>query len=86
MPQHIVRTLYPSHKIICVLLSFSFYNIFCTYRELEATWASMEFEYSPHDRTGIKLPKVSEEVVETLENDQVIEYFAIHLAKTMFLV
>lgn len=40
-------------------------------RELEATWAIMEFDYSPHDRTGIKLPKASEELVETLEDNQV---------------
>lgn len=52
-----------------------FFNIFCSGRELEVTWAAMEFEYSPHDRTGVKLPKASEEVVETLENDQVIVFF-----------
>lgn len=40
-------------------------------RELEATWAVMEFDYSAHDRTGIKLPKASEELVETLEDNQV---------------
>lgn len=49
-------------------------NIFCSGRELEVTWAAMEFEYSAHERTGVKLPKASEEVVETLENDQVIEF------------
>lgn len=26
----------------------------------------------PHDRTGIKLPKASEELVETLEDNQVL--------------
>ncbi|KAI8425212.1 hypothetical protein MSG28_007028, partial [Choristoneura fumiferana] len=41
-----------------------------TLKELEATWAVMEFDYSPHDRTGIKLPKASEELVETLEDNQ----------------
>lgn len=41
------------------------------FRELEATWAIMEFEYTTHDRTGIKLPKASEELVETLEDNQV---------------
>lgn len=40
-------------------------------RELEATWAVMEFDYVPHDRTGIKMPRASEEVVETLEDNQV---------------
>ncbi|KOB71033.1 Dynein heavy chain 9, axonemal, partial [Operophtera brumata] len=38
--------------------------------ELEITWAAMEFDYSLHDRTGIKLPKVNEEVVEVLEDNQ----------------
>ncbi|KAL0819776.1 hypothetical protein ABMA28_007817 [Loxostege sticticalis] len=41
-----------------------------TLKELEATWAVMEFDYSAHDRTGIKLPKASEELVETLEDNQ----------------
>lgn len=43
-------------------------------RELEATWAMMEFEYGLHERTGIKLPKASEELVETLEDNQVKPY------------
>lgn len=43
-----------------------------TYRELEATWAVMEFGYGKHDRTGVKLPKASEELVETLEDNQVM--------------
>ncbi|XP_039757462.1 dynein beta chain, ciliary-like [Pararge aegeria] len=41
-----------------------------TLKELEATWAVMEFEYTTHDRTGAKLPKASEELVETLEDNQ----------------
>ncbi|XP_037301353.1 LOW QUALITY PROTEIN: dynein beta chain, ciliary-like, partial [Manduca sexta] len=41
-----------------------------TLRELEVTWAIMEFDYTTHDRTGIKLPKASEELVETLEDNQ----------------
>ncbi|XP_028032579.1 dynein beta chain, ciliary-like isoform X2 [Bombyx mandarina] len=41
-----------------------------TLRELEATWAIMEFDYTTHDRTGTKLPKASEELVETLEDNQ----------------
>ncbi|CAH0400414.1 unnamed protein product [Chilo suppressalis] len=41
-----------------------------TLRELEATWAVMEFDYMTHDRTGIKLPKASEELVEILEDNQ----------------
>lgn len=45
--------------------------MYVLFRELEVTWAIMEFDYSPHDRTGIKLPKASEELVETLEDNQV---------------
>ncbi|CAH2045643.1 unnamed protein product, partial [Iphiclides podalirius] len=41
-----------------------------TLKELEATWAVMEFDYTVHDRTGIRLPKASEELVETLEDNQ----------------
>ncbi|XP_060805137.1 dynein beta chain, ciliary [Amyelois transitella] len=41
-----------------------------TLKELEATWAIMEFDYTAHDRTGIKLPKASEELVEVLEDNQ----------------
>ncbi|KAJ8713922.1 hypothetical protein PYW08_007542 [Mythimna loreyi] len=39
-------------------------------KELEATWAVMEFDYTKHERTGIKVPKASEELVETLEDNQ----------------
>ncbi|XP_022817840.1 dynein beta chain, ciliary-like [Spodoptera litura] len=41
-----------------------------TLKELETTWAVMEFEYTKHDRTGVKLPRASEELVETLEDNQ----------------
>ncbi|XP_075982942.1 dynein beta chain, ciliary-like [Anticarsia gemmatalis] len=41
-----------------------------TLKELEITWAQMEFEYTSHDRTGIKLPRASEELVEVLEDNQ----------------
>lgn len=40
-------------------------------KELNATWANMEFETEPHMRTGIKLLLVSEELIETLEDHQV---------------
>lgn len=32
----------------------------------------MDFEYEEHDRTKIKMPKASEELIETLEDNQVI--------------
>lgn len=55
---------------VCILYLFALY-CFIVDRELEVTWATMEFEYIPHDRTGIKMPRASEEVVETLEDNQV---------------
>ena len=39
--------------------------------EMDKTWADMEFEYEPHNRTGMQLLKVNEELVETLEDNQV---------------
>lgn len=42
-----------------------------TLGELTHTWASMEFEYEIHPRTGCKVLKVSEELVEILEDNQV---------------
>lgn len=40
-------------------------------RELDVTWKQMEFEHIQHPRTGITLLRASEEVVETLEDNQV---------------
>ena len=40
-------------------------------KELEATWAVMEFEHDQHGRTGTCLLRSSEELVETLEDNQV---------------
>lgn len=42
-----------------------------TLGELTKTWADMEFEYEIHPRTGCKVLKVSEELVEILEDNQV---------------
>lgn len=39
--------------------------------ELDVTWSSMEFEYETHQRTHISLLKSSEELIETLEDNQV---------------
>lgn len=39
--------------------------------ELDVTWSSMEFEYEKHHRTQISLLKSSEELIETLEDNQV---------------
>jgi len=39
--------------------------------ELETTWASMNFEWDSHKRTGLAQVKVAEEVIEVLEDNQV---------------
>ncbi|NXE96762.1 DYH17 protein, partial [Menura novaehollandiae] len=38
---------------------------------LDTTWASMQFEYEPHSRTGLPLLKLDEVLIETLEDNQV---------------
>ena len=40
-------------------------------RELDATWTQMEFEHERHPRTHVTLLKASDEVIETLEDNQV---------------
>ncbi|XP_077979817.1 dynein beta chain, ciliary-like [Glandiceps talaboti] len=40
-------------------------------RELDATWSTMEFEYEAHTRTQTPNLKSSEELIETLEDNQV---------------
>lgn len=42
-----------------------------TLRELNITWSAMEFEQENHVRTGCKLLRASEELIETLEENQV---------------
>ncbi len=42
-----------------------------TLKEMEVTWAQMEFETEVHKRTGLALLKSSEELIETLEENQV---------------
>uniref|UniRef100_A0A1B6BXH8 Dynein beta chain, ciliary-like n=1 Tax=Clastoptera arizonana TaxID=38151 RepID=A0A1B6BXH8_9HEMI len=42
-----------------------------TLGELTHTWANMEFEYEVHPRTNCKVLKVSEELIEILEDNQV---------------
>ncbi|XP_054265094.1 dynein beta chain, ciliary-like [Macrosteles quadrilineatus] len=42
-----------------------------TLAEMTHTWATMEFEYEVHPRTSCKILKVSEELVEILEDNQV---------------
>ncbi|XP_064531689.1 dynein axonemal heavy chain 9 isoform X4 [Pseudopipra pipra] len=40
-------------------------------KELRATWSTREFQYEPHSRTSIPLLKSDEELIETLEDNQV---------------
>ena len=40
-------------------------------RELDVTWASMEFDHNAHPRTKVTLLGASEELIETLEDNQV---------------
>lgn len=35
----------------------------------------MEFEYEEHERTKIKMPKANEELIETLEDNQVFNFY-----------
>ncbi|XP_062567134.1 dynein beta chain, ciliary-like [Saccostrea cucullata] len=40
-------------------------------KELDTTWTTMEFEHEPHPRTKVTMLKTSEELIETLEDNQV---------------
>jgi len=40
-------------------------------RELQTTWAAMEFYQEIHSRTGCSLLRASEKLIETLEENQV---------------
>uniref|UniRef100_A0A7M4EWH0 Dynein axonemal heavy chain 9 n=1 Tax=Crocodylus porosus TaxID=8502 RepID=A0A7M4EWH0_CROPO len=40
-------------------------------KELKTTWSSMEFQYEPHPRTKVPLLKSDEDLIETLEDNQV---------------
>ena len=40
-------------------------------RELDATWREQVFEREAHPRTGVQLIRTSEELIETLEENQV---------------
>ncbi|CAG7732677.1 unnamed protein product [Allacma fusca] len=42
-----------------------------TLKELDATWKNQEYEFETHPRTGTRLVKASEELIELLEDNQV---------------
>ena len=50
-----------------------------TLKELDKTWIEMEFESEDHARTGLKLLKATEELIETLEDNQVLYNIHVHV-------
>lgn len=46
-------------------------------RDLQITWSVMEFEQEMHARTGCSLLRASEELIETLEDNQVCRYVVV---------
>uniref|UniRef100_A0A8C5XER9 Dynein axonemal heavy chain 9 n=1 Tax=Microcebus murinus TaxID=30608 RepID=A0A8C5XER9_MICMU len=42
-----------------------------TLKELQTTWAGMEFQYEPHQRTSVPLLRSDEDLIEVLEDNQV---------------
>ena len=42
-----------------------------TLKEMQVTWSHMEFDNEVHSRTGYKILKSSEELIEILEDNQV---------------
>ena len=47
-----------------------------TLREFGVTWANLEFIHTKHPRTGITLINAEEDVIETLEDNQVAVFVA----------
>lgn len=54
-----------------------------TLRDLNVTWSAMDFEQEIHARTGCTMLKASEELIETLEDNQVLES---HLSDAIYLL
>ena len=48
-------------------------------KEIGETWKTMEFEHLKHPRTGVTLLQTTEELIETLEDNQVIRHLLISL-------
>jgi dynein heavy chain len=46
-------------------------------RDLQTTWSVMEFEQEIHARTACSLLRASEELIETLEDNQVYRYVVV---------
>lgn len=60
-------------------------------KEMETFWATVEFEYDKHERSGLKILRQSEELIEILEENQVqiqnmvsnkyVEYFIVKVSE-----
>lgn len=48
-----------------------------TLKELHQVWDYLEFDKEPHERTKLSVLKISEEIMETLEENQVIFFIGI---------
>lgn len=64
------------HNITYSCVTYTFVHgkldMLATYQqELETTWATLEFMIDKHPRTGVALIRTSEEMIETLEENQV---------------
>ena len=76
-----------NYKIAATSLDFhicvtnQMFNSFCVQvlRELDKTWSEMEFEHEKHPRTQITLLRASEELIETLEDNQVVTFESLTL-------
>lgn len=53
-------------------------------RELNNTWSQLEFEKEPHDRTRMNVLRVSEETIDTLEENQVIQSIIFYIVTPNF--
>lgn len=49
-----------------------------TLKDLEIVWGSMEFDQETHERTNMQILKTSEELIETLEENQVTKKIGIY--------
>ncbi len=48
-----------------------------TLKTLDETWSDMKFENEFHTRSGLKLLRTTEELIETLEDNQVNTMFSV---------
>ena len=69
------KTLKVCHSLANDICRYTYFSCFKPHmKELDVTWAQMEFNHEKHHRTSILLISASEEVIETLEDNQVCNY------------